>query len=302
MVKRFRSWKTLFVIGIAILIILNIYTFITAIPETEKLNPGINSSGGILAKDFSAYYIGAWRLLHDPSKIYVKGIVNDLEPIILPQPETYKYLPSFLLLISPLLALDYRSALLAFDIIQLAFLPLMAHILYKLLNKKGLLLTFVVAIIGLLQPSPFLNSGFSVSYFWQWAEGQAKVFLTFLLLLSFYFGNKGQPRLSGIAFAFGAFDPRFGLLAFPLFLMYNRKNMLSSTLTTIATLLLTNITLLIPGTGTGFINMAVASAVTTPLYYYSLIPFLTFTTFYFINIREMFDAYALPPNPLALKH
>jgi hypothetical protein len=292
MIERLPLGKTLFVLSIAVLIVLNFCTFLVAIPETYTLDAGISVGGPVLAKDFSAYYIGAWRLLHNPAQIYSGRIIINGEPPIYPQPQAYKYLPSFLLFVSPLLVLNYQQALLAFDILQFALLPLMALLLYRLLGKKGLAVTFVVAVIVLLQPFPLPNWGFSVSYFWQWGEGQAKVFLTFLLLLAFYLGNSGKPHLSGIIFAFGAFDPRFGLLALPLFLMYNRKNLRASLGSMILTLLLSNMVLFYPGTGLAFLNMVVSSGITTPPYYYAFIPLLTIIALIFVNRREIVQTFS----------
>jgi hypothetical protein len=185
--------KYLLLAGVVVLIALNLYTLMVAYPETYTPTPGINTSGSILAKDFSAYYVGAWRLWHNPSKIYTMGAVGSGEPAILPYPETYKYLPSFLLLVSPVLSLGYQQALMAFDIFQFMLLPVMAFLLYRLLGKKGLAVTFAVMVIALLLPFPTQNWGFSASYYWQWGEGQAKVLGTFLLLLSFYFGSRDKP-------------------------------------------------------------------------------------------------------------
>ena len=49
-----RLIKSIFIIGIVLLIGLNLYTFIAAYPETYAVDAGINTSGTILAKDFSA--------------------------------------------------------------------------------------------------------------------------------------------------------------------------------------------------------------------------------------------------------
>ena len=283
--------KIVFIVGIAVLIALNLYTFIVAYPETYAVNAGINTSGTILAKDFSAYYMGAWRLWHNPAHIYTFGALKDGEPIILPHPETYKYLPSFLLITSPLLSLNYQQALLAFDIVQFMLLPLMAYLLYKILDNKPLAVTFVVMVVALLLPFPTAKWGLFPSYYWQWGEGQAKVFITFLLLLSFYFGYRGKPYLSGIAFAFGFFDPRFGLLAIPLFVMYNRKNLKKATATAISALALSNVMLLYPGMGSGFIGMVFSSAINTPLYYYSLIPLFTLLSLIIVNYKEIAGAF-----------
>jgi hypothetical protein len=283
---RSRSSKVLFVVAIVTLIVLNLYTFIAAIPETSKLDSGIGS-GPVLAKDFSAYYIGAWRLLHDPSQIYTHGTLNDGEYYVYPQPEAYKYLPSFLVMVSPLLSFSYQQALVAFDAFQFALLPLMALLLYGILSRKGLATTFVVAVIVLLQPLPLPHWGLSASYFWQWAEGQAKVFDTFLLLLAFYLGDSGRPHISGIVFALATFDPRFALLSLPLFLMYNRNNLRASVGSMLGALLISNVPLLYPGTGSGFLNMALSSGFTTPLYYYAFIPLLTIVSLTVVNGREM---------------
>lgn len=283
--------KIVFTAGVAVLIALNLYTFIMAYPETYTLTAGINTSGTILAKDFSAYYMGAWRLWNNPSNIYTFGALSDGEPVILPYPEAYKYLPSFLLVISPLLSLDYQQSLLAFDIAQFMLLLAMAYLLYRLLGNKHPALSFVVMVIALLLPFPTSQWGFSPSYYWQWGEGQAKVFVIFLLLFSFYFGSRGRPYLSGIALAFGFFDPRFGLLALPLFIMYNRKNLKTATASAISALVLSNLMLLYPGMGSGFIGMVLASAVTTPLYYYSLIPFFTLLSLIVVNFKELVAAF-----------
>ena len=152
--------------------------------------------------------------------------------------------------------------------------------MYKILSSKPLAVTFIVIVIALLLAVPNTKWGISPSYYWQWGEGQAKVFITFLLLLCFYFGSRGKPYLSGIAFAFGFFDPRFGLLALPLFIMYNRKNLKAATVSLIGSLALSNAMLLYPGMASNFLSMVFASAVTTPLYYYSLIPFFTLLSNY----------------------
>jgi hypothetical protein len=293
MTSKLSLTKSIFIIAVAVVIALNLYTLIVAYPQTFTPSPGINTSGTILAKDFSAYYIGAWRLWNDPSHIYTFGALNDGEPVILPHPEAYKYLPSFLLVVSPFLSLNYQEALLAFDIVQFLLLPAMAYFLYKILGSKPLAVTFVVIAVALLLPFPTTQWGFSPSYYWQWGEGQAKVFLTFLLLLSFYLGSRGKPALSAVAFAFGFFDPRFGLLAIPLFVMYNRKNIKLATASLIGALLLSNAMLLYPGMGSSFVTMIFASAATTPLYYYSLIPFFTLLALIVVNYKEIGAAFGL---------
>jgi hypothetical protein len=159
------------------------------------------------------------------------------------------------LVTSPFLALDYQQALWVFDIVQFLLIPAMAYMVYSLLGNRHLAVIFAVLAIVLVLPIPGTPYGVSPSYYWQWGEGQAKVFLTALLLLSFYLGNKGRPVLSGIAFAFGFFDPRFGLQAIPLYIMYNRKNLKLAGASAIVSLIASNAMLLYPGMGSGFLTM-----------------------------------------------
>jgi hypothetical protein len=277
------STKTKILIASAIvtLLIVNFYVLASAYPETFRLD-----GAGTLAKDFSAYYIGAWRLWHDPSHLYTYGIVNDGEVVISPQPQLYKYLPSFLLLISPFQFLNYHEALIAFDIFQFALLPLIGLLLYKLLYRKGATAILIVAAIVLL-PFPLPHWGPIATYFWQWAEGQAKVFETFLFLLSFYLGSKGKPYGSGAVFAFAAFDPRFGLLGLPLFLIYNKNSVTSALKTGFGCAILTNFILFYPPTATGFLSMVFGHGISTTLYAYTYIPLLTLLSLILANGKEI---------------
>ena len=269
------------------LIALNVITFIIAYPQTYTPSGGINALGAPLAKDFSAYYMGAWRLWHDPAHIYSFGALKDGEPIIRPYPEEYKYLPNFLLVVTPFLSLNYHTALTTFDLVQLLLLPVMAFMIYKILEDKHPAIIMGVMIVALLLPFPYPNWGFSISYYWQWGEGQAKVFGIFLLLLSFYLGKLGKPIESGIALAFGFFDPRFGLVALPLYIMYNRKKLKLATESAVGSLVVSNLMLLYPGMASNFSNMIFGSAVTTPLYYYALIPLSTLLALMIANFKEL---------------
>ena len=285
--------KKVFIIAVAVIIALNLYTLIVAYPQTYTPSHGITPNAPILAKDFSAYYIGAWRLWNDPNHIYTGGLVNDGEPLVSPQSETYKYLPSFLLLVSPFLTLGYQQALTAFDIVQFLMLPLMAFFIYKIESGKPIWVAFIICVVTLLLPYPSPGYGFSLSYYWQWGEGQAKVFITFLLILSFYLGWRGKPVLSGIAYAFGFFDPRFGLLAVPLFVAFNKKNMKVAGLSAIVSGVLSNAMLLLPGMRANFVTMVFSNAVTTPLFYYSLIPLVTLSVLIAVNFKEEGRAFGL---------
>jgi len=284
---KFRFTGKTYAVFAAVLIALNVWTFVAAYPETMRIDAGCCTSNSLLAKDFSAYYTASWRLFHDPSQVYTRGFVNDGEYRVLPQPEAYKYLPSFLVMISPLLALPYQSALTAFDLVQLLLLPLMAALVYELVKEKGALATFVVALIALLLPLPLSSPHWSitVSYFWQWAEGQSKVLLTFMLLLSLYLGKRGMPRLSGVVFALASFDPRFAILALPLFLIYNR-NLRRAISYAIGAFIVANLPIFYPSLASGLLHMAQGSGLTPP-YYYTLIPTFSLAALIVVNYKEI---------------
>ncbi|HML03275.1 MAG TPA: hypothetical protein VK487_07875 [Candidatus Bathyarchaeia archaeon] len=292
MLKSEARKKIVVLLIVSISILLNLYTLVQAYPETFKIDSGCCGSQ-ILAKDFSAYYTGAWRLFHDPSNIYTEGLLNDGQAPIYPQaptlpPEPFKYLPSFLIFTSALLVFNYQEALIAFDIIQFLLLPVMAFLVYTLLKRRSILTIAIVIIIAILQPSPVPHWGLSVSYFWQWGEGQDKVLNTTLLLLSFYLGKGRKPVLSGVALALGAFDPRFFLLSLPLFIYYNSPYLKRAGLSLVASLAALNSPLLLDGIGIEFLRMVIERGPTTPLYYYALIPFLTLVSIMTVNIKEIY--------------
>lgn len=286
MFRAFKSKKVLFSIAVVIIIILNIYTFSVAYPT---MNQPLNLGGADLPRDFSVYYIAAWRMFHDPSQIFNTQTLHNGEPTIYPPITPYKYLPSFLVLISPLLGLNYYQAFWVFDVLQFILLPLMAFLLYKLLEKKHPLVALVVLVAVLVLPYPMVGRGLSVSYFMSWAEGQAKILLTFTLLLSFYLGYKGKAMLSGVAFGLGAFDPRFAILALPLFLFYNKDKLKSAIAPTVIVLVAFNAIVFYPGTAAGFVGMVFGSGTTTPLYTPAWIPAVMLACLFAVNARQMGD-------------
>src|SRR5260370_41763371 len=95
--------KLTFGIISGILIGLNLLTFLSAFPQMF----GYDASGK--ARDFSAYYIAAWRFLNDPSTTYQGGGIGGQYPIY-PYPAIFKYPPFFLLFIIPFLLTSYQSA------------------------------------------------------------------------------------------------------------------------------------------------------------------------------------------------
>jgi hypothetical protein len=281
--------RTVFAVAVVGLLALNLVVLAAAYPESMKIDSGCCGNRQ-LAKDFSAFYIGAWRLIHDPGQVYNPGYLNDGEYHVLPQPEAYKYLPSFLLVVVPFLALPYQQALTAFDVFQFLLLPLIAFFVYELTKEKGVSVAVVVAVIVLLLPLPIAHWSISAAYYWQWAEGQSKVIETFLLLFSFYLGKTGRPLLSGIALGLSAFDPRFALMSLPLFLLYNRGRVRLATAGGVAAFVATNVYLFYPPTGSGFLSMLLDSGLSTPLYYYALIPLFAVLALTLMNARELAGA------------
>ncbi len=268
------------------LLVLNLLTFLPAYSQIATIDSGCCSNHP-LAKDFSGVYIGAWRLFHDPASIYIHGNVSDGEPQIYPQPEQYKYLPSSLLLVSPIHLLSYQVSMAVYDIFQFLLLPLIGILVYQLTKEKGWAITVIAEVLVLLLPASAPGWGFSVSYFWQWKEGQSKVIETLILMASFYLGKKGRPVWSGITLGIGFFDPRFALVALPLFLTYNSARTRLALKTLFATLILSNLPLLYPGVGASFLGMVFSTGVSTALYPYAIIPLDGVVFLSFINYDEI---------------
>lgn len=279
------SKKALFAL-VSGLLVLNLFTFIPAFSQISTIDSGCCSNHP-LAKDFSAFYIGAWRLYHDSAQIYTHGLLNDGEPPIYPQPEQYKYLPSFLLVVSPLLLIPYPEALALFDVLQFLLLPMIGLLVYSLTRERGWAITVIAEVFVLLLPSALPGWGFSVGYFWQWKEGQSKVLETLLLTLSFYLGARGRAAWSGLTMGIAFFDPRFGLVATPLFLTCNSRKSASAVKALVVTLVVSNLPLLYPRIGFSFLQMVFSTGISTALYPYAIIPLSEIVFLSFVNYYEI---------------
>jgi len=217
--------------------------------------------------------------------------LNDGGPQIYPRPEQYKYLPSFLFIVTPLIFESYNQAIISFDTIQFLLLPFVALLIYKLVIPKGLLFTLLVGLPALLLPSPGPQWGFSAAFYWQWSEGQSKVLETFLLLLSIYLAYSKRPRLSGALLGISFFDPRFSLVALPLFLTFNKHKLRGSLTALFAAGIISNLPLLYPGMGSGFLSMLVSTGIRTEFYPYAFIPFVTLVVLSLVYREEISSAY-----------
>jgi hypothetical protein len=164
----------------------------------------------------------------------------------------------------------------------------MAALLYFLLRGRGLVVTSVVTAAVLVLPLPLAYSQWtlSASYYWQWAEGQCKVFETFLLLSALALAKSGRPRVAGAVFALAAFDPRFAVLSTPLILAY-AKNLRAFVAYCAATFALANLALLYPPTLAGFFGMVFTSGALTPPYPYSFIPAVALLLLLCVDRKEV---------------
>ena len=127
------SRKKFFALVIVVLFVLNLFTFSLAYSTITHAD----LYGDNKPRDFSVYYVTVWRMFHDPSQIFTAGYLHDGEPVTRPFLTPYKYLPSFLILISPLASLSYYPALWGFDLFQLALLPLIGILLYSFREKAS---------------------------------------------------------------------------------------------------------------------------------------------------------------------
>ena len=280
--QKFR--KTIFAIAVVIIILLNVYTLLLAVPTMDK---PLDLGSGVLPRDFSVYYMAGYRLLHNSPQMFSTQPLDNTGPAIYPYLTPYKYLPSFAILISPLTSLGYYQAFWIFDALQFIMLPLIAFMLYRLLENKHWAVGLAILVLVLVMPYPMAGRGLSVSYFMQWAEGQAKVLEAFLLLLSFYLGFKGKAMLSGVTFALLAFDPRYALLGLPLFLFYNKEKLKSSFAFLFGTLALSNVVFLLPGVASGFVGIIFGSDYAEPFWTPAWIPLALILCLLVINTQAM---------------
>ena len=278
--------KTVIIVSVIVVALtLNVITFVFAYPEMLK------PSSPTLARDFSAYYIGGWRLFNNPTKVYAGGSQPGDYPI-LPKPQTFKYTPSFLILISPFLALSYQDALIAFNFVQLALMPVLGFFVYKLVKDKKLLLAVLACIVVLIDPLPSLPitqaqthslyyrftsinpQTFSWSYYGGWVVGQAHILQTILLVGALYFGFSKKSWLSALLFTFGSFDPRFALMVLPLLVWYNRKSLSAFIIGISIFLSVTNLPFFFYyGIGFSCLDANFSTGIVSQMYSYDWIPF-----------------------------
>jgi len=276
--------KQRLILVVVIAIGLNVAIFCYAYPEITS--PEFDTS----ARDFSAYYIGTWRLFNNPTQVYYDGSLPG-DYTINGTPQPFKYTPSFLIIMTPFLALNYVDALVVFDILQLALIPLLAFFVYNLVKDKNLVLGAMVAVIILIQPLPTPASNippteqlhlwvfkinvqcFVPSYYAGYVFVNAHILQTVLLIGALFLGSAKKPWLSALLFAFGLLDPRAALVAIPLLLWYNRQKIHKFIIATIALVLATNLPFFFYyDVGLTFLRMGMNADIISQSYAYDWIP------------------------------
>ena len=270
-----KNKKLILILVIIIALALNAFTFCLAYPETFKpMSP-------IYARDFSAYYIGEWRLLHNPSTIYIGGNQPG-DYHISPNVQTFKYTPSFLIFFAPFINLSYQNALNVFDILQFVSIFALAFFVYKIVKNKNLLWGAIAAVIVLI--------AFQPGYYWGYAQANAHIIQTSLIVGALYFGFSKKPWLSASLFAIAAFDPRGALLALPLLLWYNRQKLLKFGVGTVAFLAALNLPFFFYyNIGINFLQTEVNGDIVSQIYSYDLIPMIAVATLTILEVITIID-------------
>ena len=267
--------QKILILVIAAAVALNAFTFLSAYPETFK------PYSPIYANDFSAYYIGEWRLFHNPSTIYIGGNQPGDYPIH-PNVQTFKYTPSFLLFLAPFLSLSYQNALNVFDILQFASMFALAFFVYKIVKDKNVLWGAIAAIMILV--------GFQPGYLWGYIQANAHIIQATILVGALYFGFSKKPWLSALLFAVGAFDPRGALLALPLLLWYNRQKLWKFGLGAVAFLAAFNLPFFFySDIGMNFLRTEVNGDIASQIYGYDLVPMFAVATLTILEVITVID-------------
>ena len=271
----FKKKKLILISTIAIALALNAYTFSLAYPETFK------PMSTIYARDFSAYYIGEWRLFNNPTAIYIGGNQPG-DYYIPPNVQTFKYTPSFLIFFAPFVSLSYQNALNVFDILQFVSIFALAFFVYKIVKDKKLAGAAIVAIIILI--------AFQPGYYWGYVQANAHIIQTSLIVGALYFGFSKKPWLSALLFAIGAFDPRGALLALPLLLWYNRQKLPKFGAGIVASLTALNLPFFFYyNIGLDFLRIEVNGNIVSQIYSYDLVPIIAVATLTIFEVATIIE-------------
>ena len=271
----FKNKKLILILIISISVAVNASIFCSAYPET------FSPMSSFYARDFSAYYIGEWRLFHNPTTIYIGGNQPGDYPIT-PNVQTFKYTPSFLVFFAPFLSLNYQNALNIFDILQFVSILALAFFVYGIVKDKKLLAGAIAAVLVLVAIAP--------GYYWGYAQANAHIIQTTLIVGAIYFAFSKKPLISALLLAVASFDPRITLLAFPLLLWYNKQKLVKFVTGTIAFLGAFNLPFFFyQNIGMSFLHQEVTGSIITQVYPYDLVPFFAVITLTFLEVATLID-------------
>jgi hypothetical protein len=280
-----RRWISL--LALTLLLALHLLVFARAVQENIALN----------RYDFGGFYKAAWRLLHDPEKIYWGGLEElpaELAQAI-GQAVQYRYLPSLALTLTPLTLLDYFTARLVFQFLSLAAVILAGLLALQLfrshlkLQLLALTLVFLAplppltwsapwfGLLGLDKLAGYLASGslepLAPLHYANYREGNSKALTLGLLTLSYYLATRGRTRATAFTLALGGFDPRYLALALALTPLYWGRRLLKPL--TLVALFLAALNLpvfALPHVARYFTEMVLTAGLRTSLYTYAYLP------------------------------
>ena len=188
------------------------------------------------------------------------------------------------------MTLSYQTALNVFDILQFVSIFALGFFVYKIVKDKKLLGAALAAFIVLIAFQPGYYSGY--------AQANAHIIQTSLIVGALYFGFSKKPWLSALLFAVAAFDPRGALLALPLLLWYNRQKLLKFGVGAIAFLAALNLPFFFYyNIGLNFLQTEVNGDIVSQIYPYDLIPIIavaTLTVLEVVTIVEKRKNFSFP--------
>lgn len=275
--------KVLFIV-IIISLVLNAYTF------SLGYSAALNSNLEEYANDFSAYYIGAWRLFYNPTQIYAPGHYLPGDYVIEPTPQIFKYTPSFLVFFSPFLALNYQGALNLFNVLQFLSVFASAFFVYRLVKDKNLFLGCVAVIMVLLVPIALSFDARIIfqGYYWGYAMGNAHIIQVSLIVGALYFAFAKKPWVCAFLVMAASFDPRITLLALPLLLWYSRRSVYKSVIFSMGFIIAFNGPFFFyHNIGLTFMQEEVRGSIVSQMYAYDWVPLLAVVVLTIIEVIHL---------------
>ncbi len=180
------------------------------------------------------------------------------------------------------MSLSYQNALNVFDILQFISVFALAFFVYKIVKDKNLAGAAIVAFVILV--------AFQPGYYWGYAQANAHIIQTSLIVGALYFGFSRKPWLSALLFAIGTFDPRGALLALPLLLWYNRQKLLKFGVGIVAFLAALNLPFFFYyDIGLNFLRTEVNGDIVSQIYAYDLVPIIAVASLTILEVATIIE-------------